>query len=197
MHWVRQAFPNKRKGSEPLPPVMPLVFLPTSGFAQNQRSSLFLPWILLGTNKSGSLSSCWGAWEKFPQVFGKPTVFLGGSRNRPDALRQILRSKIESVWQPKSTQRFFQRSFQQLQTNLACGPVSMDVIETVAPAACESVCKKKSKLFSAKTHKNTCSTPTIYMTPKLGGTMQNENPTSENRSHKDSLFVDYFSKDRE
>ena len=27
--------------------------------------------------------------------------------------------------------------------------------------------------------------------------MQDENPTSENRTHKDSLFVDYFSKDRE
>ena len=27
--------------------------------------------------------------------------------------------------------------------------------------------------------------------------MQNEKPTSENRSHKDSLFVDYFSKDRD
>ena len=27
--------------------------------------------------------------------------------------------------------------------------------------------------------------------------MQNENPTNENRSHKDSLFVDYFSKDRD
>ena len=27
--------------------------------------------------------------------------------------------------------------------------------------------------------------------------MQDENPTSENRSHKDTLFVDYFSKDRD
>ena len=27
--------------------------------------------------------------------------------------------------------------------------------------------------------------------------MQDESPTNENRSHKDSLFVDYFSKDRE
>ena len=27
--------------------------------------------------------------------------------------------------------------------------------------------------------------------------MQNENPSGENRSHKDSLFVDYFSKDRD
>ena len=27
--------------------------------------------------------------------------------------------------------------------------------------------------------------------------MQDENPTNENRSHKDSLFVDYFSKDRD
>ena len=27
--------------------------------------------------------------------------------------------------------------------------------------------------------------------------MQNENPTSANRTHKDSLFVDYFSKDRD
>ena len=27
--------------------------------------------------------------------------------------------------------------------------------------------------------------------------MQDENPTSENRTHKDSLFVDYFSKDRD
>ena len=46
-------------------------------------------------------------------------------------------------------------------------------------------------------HKNTCSAPTIYMRPKLGGRMQDENPTSENRTHKDSLFVDYFSKDRD
>ena len=27
--------------------------------------------------------------------------------------------------------------------------------------------------------------------------MQNEKPTGENRKHKDSLFVDYFSKDRD
>ena len=27
--------------------------------------------------------------------------------------------------------------------------------------------------------------------------MQNEKPTNENRKHKDSLFVDYFSKDRD
>ena len=137
---MRQAFPNKRKGSEPLPPVMPLVFLPTSGFAQNQRSSLFLPWILLGTNKSGSLSSCWGAWEKFPQVFGKPTVFLGGSRNRPDALRQILRSKIESVWHPKSKQYFFATQFPAVATNLACGQFCKETIESLAPATCEAIC---------------------------------------------------------
>ena len=27
--------------------------------------------------------------------------------------------------------------------------------------------------------------------------MDNEHPTTENRKHKDSLFVDYFSKDRD
>ena len=46
--------------------------------------------------------------EKLPEIeyFTRGDYFIGerncrGGRNRPDAPRQILRSKIESVWHPK------------------------------------------------------------------------------------------------
>ena len=37
----------------------------------------------------------------------------------------------------------------------------------------------------------------LYVKKKLGGKMNNGHPTTENRKHKDSLFVDYFSKDKD
>ena len=82
--------------------------------------------------------------EKLPQVFGKPTVFLGGGGLLAYQVWEflpcshILRSKIESVWQPKSTQRFFATQFPAAANKSACGQFCMEVSETVAPAACES-----------------------------------------------------------
>ena len=79
----------------------------------------------------------------------------------------------------------------------------MEVIETAAPAACESVWQylrgisenpnyfPQKCIFLSDSHNN------IYETQSNGERMQDEKPTNENRTHKDSLFVDYFSKDRD
>jgi len=79
--------------------------------------------------------------EKLPHGLGKPTVFLGGGRFAYQVWEflpcsQILRSKIESVWQPKSTQRFFATQFPAAATNLACDQFCKEMIELMAPSAC-------------------------------------------------------------